>query len=119
MLHLSTALAPIDRELVIQRVRRLLLQKNYSDWALVATSCVEAGVDFSFRTAIRESCSVASLIQTGGRVNRHGEWESCGGVGCSVAGPAIQPKPGFRCVAKSLEARCLRRARLEPMLRPP
>jgi CRISPR-associated endonuclease/helicase Cas3 len=76
VLHLSTALAPADRERVIERVRKRLVDKSDEDWTLVATSCVEAGVDFSFRTAIRESCSVASLIQTGGRVNRHGEWIS-------------------------------------------
>ena len=40
---------------------------------MVATSCVEAGVDLSFRTAFRERFSTASLIQVGGRVNRHGE----------------------------------------------
>jgi len=39
---------------------------------LVATSCVEAGVDFSFRTAFREVASLLSLLQTAGRVNRHG-----------------------------------------------
>ncbi|MFH0851512.1 MAG: CRISPR-associated protein, partial [Candidatus Peregrinibacteria bacterium] len=37
---------------------------------LVATSCVEAGMDFSFRTGFRERASAASLIQIGGRVNR-------------------------------------------------
>jgi CRISPR-associated endonuclease/helicase Cas3 len=40
---------------------------------MVATSCVEAGVDLSFRAAFRERFSTASLIQVGGRVNRHGE----------------------------------------------
>lgn len=74
VLHLSTALTPDDRERVVQRIKARLRYTNYSDWGLVATSCVEAGVDFSFRTAFRESCSVASAIQTGGRVNRHGDW---------------------------------------------
>jgi CRISPR-associated endonuclease/helicase Cas3 len=40
----------------------------------VATSCVEAGVDFSFRTAFRESCGLTSLLQTAGRVSRGGEY---------------------------------------------
>jgi len=43
------------------------------EWVLVATSCVEAGVDFSFKSDFRERCRVSSLIQIGGRVNRHGE----------------------------------------------
>jgi hypothetical protein len=34
---------------------------------------VEAGVDISFATAFRERCRAASLVQIGGRVNRHGE----------------------------------------------
>ena len=74
VVHLSTALAPADRERVIDRVRGRLVDPSDNEWFLVATSCVEAGVDFSFRTGVRESCSVASVIQTGGRVNRHGEW---------------------------------------------
>ena len=41
---------------------------------LVATSCVEAGVDFSFRTGFRELASLTSLLQAAGRVNRNGEY---------------------------------------------
>jgi CRISPR-associated endonuclease/helicase Cas3 len=36
---------------------------------------VEAGVDFSFRTGIRERCSLTSLLQTSGRVNRSSEYD--------------------------------------------
>lgn len=72
VLHLSTALAPVDREPIIKKIKRRLSCKADNVWTLVATSCVEAGMDFSFGTAFRESCSIASLIQVGGRVNRHG-----------------------------------------------
>jgi CRISPR-associated endonuclease/helicase Cas3 len=75
VLHLSTALTPIHRDMIIKRVKEKL-KYQHADWTLVATSCVEAGVDFSFRTGFRESCSVTSLIQTGGRVNRNGEYET-------------------------------------------
>jgi CRISPR-associated endonuclease/helicase Cas3 len=71
--HLSTALAPIHRKVILKRVESRLLEQPDSDWVLVATSCVEAGVDFSFGTAFRERCRAASLVQIGGRVNRHGE----------------------------------------------
>lgn len=78
--HLSTALAPADRERTLEKVQERLQQAkqhpdnaNFSDWTLVATSCVEAGVDLSFRTGLRESASLVSLIQVGGRVNRHQE----------------------------------------------
>jgi CRISPR-associated endonuclease/helicase Cas3 len=72
-LHLSTALAPIHRNTILRLIRRRLKTKPDLDWVLVATSCVEAGVDFSFATAFRERCRTSSLVQIGGRVNRHGE----------------------------------------------
>ena len=72
VLHLSTALCPADRDKVINQVQMRLANKRDRDWTLVATSCVEAGMDFSFTTALRESCSASSLIQIGGRANRHG-----------------------------------------------
>lgn len=74
VLHISTALCPADREKMLDRIRQRLNDRTDTDWTLVATSLVEAGVDLSFRTAFRERFSTASLIQVGGRVNRHGEW---------------------------------------------
>jgi CRISPR-associated endonuclease/helicase Cas3 len=80
--HLSTALMPLDREKTLARVKARLQQHQdmpgsikIADWTLVATSCVEAGVDLSFRTGLRESASLVSLIQIGGRINRHQEFE--------------------------------------------
>ena len=72
-LHLSTALAPIHRKTILRLIRSRLKMKPNMDWVLVATSCVEAGVDFSFAIAFRERCRVSSLVQIGGRVNRHSE----------------------------------------------
>jgi CRISPR-associated endonuclease/helicase Cas3 len=74
VLHLSTALAPVHRDLIVERIKRRL-QGRTEDWALVATSCVEAGMNFSFRTGFRERASTASLIQIGGRVSRGDEFE--------------------------------------------
>jgi CRISPR-associated endonuclease/helicase Cas3 len=74
VLHLSTALAPIHRDAIVNRVKERLSYK-VADWTLVATSCVEAGMDFSFRTGFRESASTASLIQVGGRISRGGEYQ--------------------------------------------
>jgi CRISPR-associated endonuclease Cas3-HD len=73
VLHLSTALAPCHRAIIIDRIKMLL--KNESDWTLVATSLVEAGMDFSFRNGFRQRASTTSLIQLGGRVNRNAEWK--------------------------------------------
>lgn len=70
--HLSMALTPEDRGNTIDRIRRRLADPDDADWTLVATSCVEAGVVFSFRTGFREISSLLSLLQAAGRVNRHG-----------------------------------------------
>jgi CRISPR-associated endonuclease/helicase Cas3 len=79
VIHLSTALCPRDRDVVIRRIFERLDRRGAPDWTLVATSCVEAGVDFSFRTGFRERFSTASLVQVGGRINRHGELDAEGG----------------------------------------
>jgi CRISPR-associated endonuclease/helicase Cas3 len=77
VLHLSTALTPNDRDKVIEEVKRRLRVSagETRDWTLVATSCVECGLDFSFRTGFAELRSVQSYLQLGGRVNRNGEYE--------------------------------------------
>jgi CRISPR-associated endonuclease/helicase Cas3 len=79
VIHLSTALCPRDRDVAIQRIFERLDRRGAPDWTLVATSCVEAGVNFSFRTGFRERFSTASLVQVGGRINRHGELDRQGG----------------------------------------
>lgn len=70
--HLSTSLTPLDRESTLDRVKSRLDDSSDLDWTLVATSCVEAGVDLSFKTGFRELCSLSSLLQAAGRVNREG-----------------------------------------------
>ncbi|MDR2745232.1 MAG: CRISPR-associated endonuclease Cas3'' [Desulfovibrio sp.] len=70
--HLSTALTPADREETLKRISARLENTNDADWVLVATSCVEAGVDLSFRNGFRELASLVSLLQIAGRVNRDG-----------------------------------------------
>jgi CRISPR-associated endonuclease/helicase Cas3 len=71
--HISTALTPLDRAKTVRRVREHLAGP-WKDWCLVATSCVEAGVDFSFRTAFRESWGLVNLLQIAGRASRSGEY---------------------------------------------
>ena len=74
--HLSTSLCPRDRKNTLDRVKKRLADRDDKDWALVATSCVEAGVDLTFHTGLRERCSLNSLIQIGGRINRKGEYQN-------------------------------------------
>lgn len=78
VLHLSTALTPDDREIAIKEVKRRLDPKTHydSDWTLVATSCVECGMNFSFHFGFREMCSLQSYLQLGGRVNRNNEYDN-------------------------------------------
>lgn len=73
VLHLSTSLTPEDREIILDLVKARLRYKAHTKWCLFATSCVEAGVDLSFRTGVRECASLLSLLQLAGRVNRNSE----------------------------------------------
>jgi len=70
--HVSTALTPADKAKTYDRIRRRLRNRDDEHWTLVATSCVEAGVDFDFASGLRERASLMSLLQLSGRVNRHG-----------------------------------------------
>jgi CRISPR-associated endonuclease/helicase Cas3 len=108
--HLSTALTPIDRELTLACVKARLARLRYqpdneilADWTLVATSCVEAGVDLSFRTGLRENASLVSLIQVGGRVNRHQEYDSGEIWACTLQeADLLRQHPGFKESSKVL-----------------
>jgi len=75
VLHLSAALAPKDRDRMLSEVinRQGDSNWNHRPWYLVATSCVEAGVDLDFAIGFRETCSVTSFLQVSGRINRHGK----------------------------------------------
>ncbi len=101
--HLSTALCPRDREPVVQRVRDRLGNRDDTDWVLVATSCVEAGLDFSFRTAIRESCGLVNLVQIGGRVNRHAEYSVADVWDVRLSDRLLPNHPEFRTSVRVLE----------------
>ena len=71
--HLSTALTPADREVMLETVKKHLTEDTNGNWILVGTSCIEAGMDLDFATGFREMSSLTSLIQSSGRVNRSGK----------------------------------------------
>lgn len=105
VLHLSTALTPHDREIILRRIDRRLQFCDFRDWTVVATSCIEAGVDLSFRCAFRERFAAASTIQVGGRVNRHGEYNEYGGgivYDFALVGEGITQHPGASVSADEL-----------------
>lgn len=89
--HLSTALNPLDRERTLARVKDRLADKQDIDWMLIATSLVEAGVDISFRSGVREASGLPSLLQLGGRVNRHNEYADA-----EVWSVSLRPGGGLR-----------------------
>lgn len=77
VIHISTAFTPYDRDKVYETIKNRLNNKEDDDWILVATSCIDTGVNFSFKTGFRESCSLMSLLQLAGRVNRNNEYNCC------------------------------------------
>lgn len=94
-LHLSTALTPHDRVQIIRKILDKLEREPNGDWVLVATSCIEAGMDFSFRSGFRESASLNSLVQTGGRVNRNAIWSAAEVWSVRLADAAFTHNPNF------------------------
>lgn len=103
-LHLSTVLAPIDRAVIVDKVKDRLSQEPERTWILVATSCIEAGLDFSFRRGYREAASVASLIQLGGRVRRNEEAWQGDLVSFHATGDGITAHPAMIESAAILDA---------------
>lgn len=68
--HLSTFMYPKHRRRILDTIRKRL--KEGKKCLLIATSLVEAGVDFDFCTVFRELAGLDSIIQAAGRCNREG-----------------------------------------------
>jgi CRISPR-associated endonuclease/helicase Cas3 len=101
--HLSTSLTPRDRKATLELVKLRLRQPNHRDWTLVATSCVESGVDISFRTGLRERCSLTSFLQIAGRVNRSNEYGQADVWDIQLRHDhLLRPHPAFEASARVL-----------------
>ena len=62
---------PLDRQEILDAVEKRL--EGRAPTLVVATQCVEAGVDWDFDAMISECASWDALVQRMGRVNRRGE----------------------------------------------
>ncbi|WP_252198115.1 CRISPR-associated helicase Cas3' [Clostridium sp. MCC353] len=69
--HLSTFMYPLHRKRLLKIIRERL--KEGKTCRLIATSLVEAGVDFDFPAVYRELAGLDSVIQAAGRCNREGK----------------------------------------------
>lgn len=72
--HLSTNMCPEHRLSVLAGIRETL--KRGDPCRLVATQCVEAGVDLDFPEVMRAFGPLEAIIQAAGRCNRNGTAES-------------------------------------------
>ena len=82
--HLSTYMTGMDRQRVLQDIRRELdqLAQDFPHLqdvpaerriTVISTSLIEAGVDLDVYTVFRETAGLDSILQAGGRCNREGK----------------------------------------------
>ena len=68
---LTTDLCPGHRLTVVEEIIRR--QKNAERCIVVATQCIEAGVDLDFDTMFRTMAPLEAIVQAAGRCNRNGK----------------------------------------------
>jgi CRISPR-associated endonuclease/helicase Cas3 len=75
LVHLTTRQFPAHRRRILEMVKQRL--RAGLPCRLIATSLVEAGVDFSFPIGWRAEAGLDSVVQAAGRINREGkrDWQ--------------------------------------------
>lgn len=92
LFYLTTDLCPAHRSAVIETIQARL-QAN-KPCRLVATQCVEAGVDLDFRAMYRALAPLEAIIQAAGRCNRNGNVPGGGRVTVFVPEDSGRLYPG-------------------------
>jgi CRISPR-associated endonuclease/helicase Cas3 len=69
--HLSTALCPTHRLVVLEKIAEALNPEKPKPCRLIATQCIEAGVDLDFPRAYRALGPFDAIAQAAGRCNRN------------------------------------------------
>lgn len=76
--YITTELCPAHRRVVIEQVKKRL--HGGLPCRVVATQCIEAGVDLDFDSVFRALAPLESIIQAAGRCNRNGRHPEGGQV---------------------------------------
>lgn len=71
IVHLSTNMCPAHRRKIIDRLKGALHPDSSEPIICVSTQLIEAGVDLDFGCVIRSLAGLDSIVQAGGRCNRH------------------------------------------------
>lgn len=78
--HLSTNMCPAHRKYKISQIKEKLDPKVSQPVICISTQLIEAGIDLDFGCVIRSLAGLDSIIQAGGRCNRHGHRKEKGNV---------------------------------------
>lgn len=76
--YITTELCPAHRRVVIEQVKKRL--RDGLPCRVIATQCIEAGVDLDFDNVFRALAPLESIIQAAGRCNRNGRLPEGGQV---------------------------------------
>lgn len=99
VLHISTNLCPSHRTEVLEQVKKKLDSPRPSPCFLVATQCVEAGVDLDFPNVWRALAPLDAIIQAAGRCNREGKLADLGKVCVFLPEEARYPGTAYKQAA--------------------